>query len=141
MTDKVFIDSNVWIYSLIEAEAEREKRQCVIKLLENLTPRGPMVVSLQVLNETHWTLQRRYAVKEERIREHIRGIIAITNVLPLTLPDYLDAYDLRDQYSLSFWDSLIIAVALRAGCCLLYSEDMQHDLRIREKLLIQNPLM
>jgi len=31
-------------------------------------------------------------------------------------------------YNLSFWDSLIVAIALAGGADTLYSEDMQHGL-------------
>jgi predicted nucleic acid-binding protein len=37
-----------------------------------------------------------------------------------------------------FYDSLIVAAALRAGCSLLYSEDLQHGQAI-EQLTIRNP--
>ncbi len=139
MTDRVFIDSNMWIYSLVEAEEEQEKRRIVLELLEELSQRSDIVVSLQAINETHWVLQRKYGIEEERIREQIQGVISISEIIPSILPDYLEAYSLREQYSLSFWDSLIIAAALRSRCHLLYSEDMHHDLVMRGSLRIQNP--
>ncbi len=139
MSDRVFIDSNLWIYSFVEAEEEQEKRRIVIALLEELSQQSDIIISIQVVNETHWTLQRRYNVEEGQIRERIEGMIAISEIIPLTLADYQEARDLREQYALSFWDSLIVAVALRVDCEVLYSEDMQHDLVIRERLRIENP--
>jgi len=38
----------------------------------------------------------------------------------------------------SFYDSLIISAALKAGCSVLYSEDMQHGQKIHN-LTIVNP--
>ncbi len=140
MSDRVFIDSNLWIYSFVEAEEEQEKRRIVIALLEELSQQSDIIISIQVVNETHWTLQRRYNVEEGQIRERIEGMIAISEIIPLTLADYQEARDLREQYARSFWDSLIVAVALRADCEVLYSEDMQHDLVIQGRLRIQNPL-
>ena len=139
MPDRVFIDSNLWIYSFVEAEEEQERRRIVIALLEELSQQSDIITSIPVVNETHWTLQRRYHIEENQIREYIEGMIAVSEILPLTLADYQEACDLREQYALSFWDSLIVAVALRAGCEVLYSEDMQHDLVIRERLRIENP--
>lgn len=49
------------------------------------------------------------------------------------------ASDLRTQYSLSFWDNLIIASALEAEVSTLYSEDMQDGLIISEQIEIVNP--
>jgi len=49
------------------------------------------------------------------------------------------ASDLRMSYSLSFWDSLIVASALAGGADILYSEDMQDGLRVSGQLNIVNP--
>ena len=50
-----------------------------------------------------------------------------------------NASRLRQQYSFSFWDSLIIARALEAGVTLLYSEDMQDGILVAGTLEIINP--
>ena len=50
-----------------------------------------------------------------------------------------NASSLRQQYSFSFWDSLIIASALEAGVTLLYSEDMQDGILVAGTLEIINP--
>jgi predicted nucleic acid-binding protein len=46
---------------------------------------------------------------------------------------------LREEYSLSFWDSLIVSAAFLAGAEIIYSEDMQDGLVIRESLQVINP--
>jgi predicted nucleic acid-binding protein len=48
---------------------------------------------------------------------------------------------LRDSYSFSYWDSLIVAAALDAGCTTLFSEDMQHGQKIESGLTIINPFI
>jgi predicted nucleic acid-binding protein len=108
-------------------------------LLEELSPQSEIVVSIQVVNETHWTLQRRYHLDERQIQERIEGMLAIVETFPVTLGDYQEARNVREHYLLSFWDSLVVAVALRARCEVLYSEDMHHDLVIQGYLRIQNP--
>jgi len=45
---------------------------------------------------------------------------------------------LREKYKLSFWDSLVVASAHAGSCEILFSEDMQHGLRINA-LEIVNP--
>lgn len=45
---------------------------------------------------------------------------------------------IQSRYLYSFYDSLIIAAALEAGCGNLYSEDLQDRQRI-EQLTIVNP--
>jgi predicted nucleic acid-binding protein len=39
------------------------------------------------------------------------------------------------------FDGIVIAAALTAGCSTLYSEDMQHNLLIEERLRIINPFL
>ena len=49
------------------------------------------------------------------------------------------ASDLRISYTLSFWDSLVVASALVAGAETLYSEDMHDGLIVAQKFTIINP--
>ena len=51
---------------------------------------------------------------------------------------YDRALDVQARYRYSFYDSLIVASALDAGCTRLYSEDLQDGQRI-EGLTIENP--
>ena len=47
----------------------------------------------------------------------------------------------RKKYAISFWDSHIIASALINNCSVLYSEDMQNNQIIENKLKISNPFL
>ena len=51
---------------------------------------------------------------------------------------YTQALELKARWKFSFYDSLIVAAALEAGCKRLYSEDLQHGQRI-QGLRIENP--
>jgi len=53
----------------------------------------------------------------------------------------LQAMEVNIRYGYSYWDSLIIATALQNNCGILYSEDMQHDQLIEDRLRIINPLI
>ncbi|MEZ4513920.1 MAG: hypothetical protein R3C62_18780 [Chloroflexota bacterium] len=48
---------------------------------------------------------------------------------------------MRERYSLSHWDSLIIATAFEAGAAQLYSEDMHSGLIVEKQLTIINPFV
>jgi predicted nucleic acid-binding protein len=47
---------------------------------------------------------------------------------------------LARDHALSFYDALIVAAAIEAGCDILYSEDMQHG-RTIGGLAIINPFL
>lgn len=50
---------------------------------------------------------------------------------------YHRALDVQERYGFSFYDSLIIASALEAGCTHLLTEDMQHGQRIERRFKIR----
>ena len=60
--------------------------------------------------------------------------------LPLTLDLHHSARSLAQDHQLSFYDALIVATAIEAGCDTLFSEDMQHGRSIGG-LSIVNPFL
>lgn len=95
---KSFIDSNIWIYALIESKEEAAKRDKIITFLEELKNKSRILISVQVLNEFHWILKRKYNTDEIEIREKVtNGILKIVSVVPLDLKIYKTAYKIRDN--------------------------------------------
>jgi predicted nucleic acid-binding protein len=73
-----------------------------------------------------------------------RRKVELFSHLPLVQIDrelILAAIDLRDKYQFSFWDALIVKAALQGHCEILYSEDMQHGLKVESQLTIINPFV
>jgi len=136
----VFIDSNIWIYAHVRADDE-EKRSRALELLESSLRDSRIVSSVQVVNEFHWILERKYTVKKDVIARKVRSIIKIAHIAPVTITTYHGALQLRKDYKLSFWDSLIVASALENDAENLYSEDMQHGQTVRKRLTIRNPFI
>ncbi|MBF0624434.1 MAG: hypothetical protein HQL82_06460 [Magnetococcales bacterium] len=60
-------------------------------------------------------------------------------MVPDTLETFLCASRLREAHSFNYWDSLIVAAALEAGCITLATEDLQHGRVIDGVLTILNP--
>ncbi|MEN8217326.1 MAG: PIN domain-containing protein [Pseudomonadota bacterium] len=144
--DKVFIDSNIWIYAFISTEDLTQedliKHEICINLLETLYQEKIIVVSTQVINEVHWILIRKYGVKDEEAKSIIDlGLLKISRLSIINQTTYDDAFNLRQQQKISFWDSLIVASALENDCSTLYTEDLQHDQLIENQLKIINPFV
>ena len=94
-----------------------------------------------MVNEFHWRLSRKYGIDDSTIKTKVaKGIAAISRITPLDFKVYQDAFRIRGKYNISFWDSLIVASALENKCTVLYSEDMQHNLLIDNKLKVVSPL-
>ncbi len=141
MKSDCFIDTNVWVYALLEARNDDGKQHAALELLRSLPARISTMVSAQVINEFHWTLVRKYRLSDDAVQDKvINGIVAFaTTVLPIKVDTYIQASGIRKLYNFSFWDSLIVASALQAGCTTLYSEDLNHGLIVEKQLLIVNP--
>ena len=42
----------------------------------------------------------------------------------------LNGIGIKRKYKISFWDALIVAAAQRAGCKILFTEDLSHGMKI-----------
>jgi len=140
MSDNIFIDSNVWLYALIETQQERDivKHKLAKQLL---TTDIDIHISTQVVNEVCINLMRKANKDNDYIFQFSRDFIASYSVHSQTTDDLLTASSLRLDYHFSYWDSLIVASALNNECKILSSEDMQHGLQVYDKLVIENPFI
>jgi len=68
-------------------------------------------------------------------------IRAICDVQPLRAETHLLGLDIAERYGFSFYDSLIVNVALLYDCKTLFSEDMQHGQKIENRMVIYNPFL
>ncbi|GJQ52932.1 MAG: twitching motility protein PilT [Anaerolineaceae bacterium] len=138
MPDKpvAFIDTNIWLYALLDTgEAEKSSRA-----KEVITQTEP-ILSGQIINELCVNLIKKADFTEEQISQLIEALYEKYPIIEMDESILLDASQLRQEYALSFWDSMVVACALAADAETLYSEDMQNGLVIREALVIKNPLV
>lgn len=117
--------------------ADQRKEQLANQLIR--THKAHIVVSTQVINEVVHNLLRKGNFNEPAIRALIASYYGHFSVVSLTQSQQIKASRLRESYSLSHYDSLIVAAVLEAGAFILSSEDMQDGLVIDEQLTIQNP--
>ena len=127
----VFFDTNVLLY-LASSDAAKADRA------EALLADGGHV-SVQVLNEFTSVAVRKRAMTWEAITEILGVVRAVCHVHSLTLETHDRACVVAQRYGLSFYDSLIIASALLAGCGVVYSEDLHAGQRIDRRLTVRNP--
>ena len=137
MPGKVFVDSNIWLYALIQNGIDDRHQQAADLLIQLDFP----IVNSQVIRETCSNLKKKSIMPEEKIRVLIHGWYQSCKVIHSNASQHLLASHLRDNYSFSYWDSLIVAAALDAGCTTLFSEDMQHGQQIENVLTITNPFI
>jgi predicted nucleic acid-binding protein len=136
MTDRIFIDSNIWLYSFLRDDCR--KQLLAERFIEEESFSANPIISWQVINEVARVLYKNHFT-EPLIRQIIENMCRICIVQDFSQAIIFSASALREQYMLSFWDSLIVASALAADCCFLASEDMQDNLKIAGQLIIRNP--
>ncbi len=133
-----FLDTNVFVYTF--DSVDRRKQAIANDLVAVATEQLSGAISHQVVQETLNVLtgKARTRMSTVEIERYLQEIL-----LPLwTIVPHRDTYqralELRSRYGFAFYDSLILAAAIEAGCDRLLSEDFQHGQQI-EGLTIENP--
>ena len=135
MNDKVFLDTNVVIYSY--SEDEPKKQEIANDILEQYN--NQIIISNQVINELSNTLFRKFKLDANEVREVILELNDNFPIVNFNLQTQLKGIELKGKYKLQFYDSMILATALENGCNIIFSEDMQHNQVIENRLTIINP--
>jgi len=140
MNDKpVIIDTNILVYANDVANPNKQTsaRQCIRTALRE----GTGVLTSQVLAEFWVTVTMKLSQPLERTlaREQI-NLFSAFPILPVDHETVLTALHLQQRYSLSYWDSQIIASALLAGIECIWSEDLQNG-GVYDGVRIVNPLI
>ena len=136
MSVENFLDTNVFVYLFDETDGD--KRERAERLVQQALERETGCISYQVVQEAINVITRKLDAAPEKARQLLdRVLMPLWRVNP-TRTLYQRGLDLQTRYRLSFYDSLIVAAALEAGCKTLYSEDLQHGQRI-EGVAITNP--
>jgi predicted nucleic acid-binding protein len=140
MSAEVFLDSNVFLYQL--DSTDRKKHRIADGIVRDALAGGHSCISFQVVQECLNAALRKaqVAIKPEQARAWLDVVLLpMMQVMP-SASLYHRALDLHQRWRFSFYDSLIVASALSAGCSTLLSEDLPHGQRI-EGLEIVNPFV
>jgi predicted nucleic acid-binding protein len=122
MTAPVFVDTNVLLYALDQANLRKQQMARIWRdeLWKNRRGR----VSFQVLQEFFVNATRQSLSTREDARSEVRDLLAWKPV-PLDASTLERGWKIQDRYKLSFWDALIVAAAQQASCGYLLTEDLQ----------------
>lgn len=128
-----FLDSNVAIYAY--GNDARKKARALDLLAATPT------VSTQVFNETISVLRRKKMLDDSRLDSVVDDLAACSRIVPIEFATIKQAVALVIKNQLPYYDALIVATALGAGCATLYSEDFQHGQMLGGSLRAVNPFM
>jgi predicted nucleic acid-binding protein len=131
MPAKGFIDTNIVIYAL----GPNSPKAALTAPLFTHHP----TISTQVLSETANVALKKLAMplsETGKLLAMLEATCQVELILPATMHR---ALDIAGRYGFSWFDSLIVATALEAGCDTLYTEDLQHGQVIDGRLTVTNP--
>ena len=131
MSDSRFFDTNILIYAFAAGDPRSARAEALVA--------GGGVIGVQVLNEFTNVTRRKLRWQWEQIEAALAVIEELLGpARPLTAAVHAGAVVLARDHELSFYDALIVAAALDAGCEVLFSEDLQHGQKFGA-LRVENP--
>ena len=127
-----FFDTNVLVYAQGQGAKGDTARRALME---------GGVVSVQVLNEFANVLRRKFRLDWESVAAAVADVRDLfESIRPLDIETHEAAITLAEAYGFGFYDSLIVASALQAGCETLLTEDLQAGRRI-DGLIIVDPFI
>lgn len=97
------------------------------------------VLSVQVLNEVANVARRRMRMTWPDTHAFLSTLRGLLTVQAITVGTHETGLAFAERYNLSTDDAMIAASALHADCGTLWTEDMQHDMLLDERLRTANP--
>lgn len=126
-----FLDTNILIYAL----SDGPKAEIAQVLMAE-----PFVVSVQALNEFASVARRKLGLSWDRIDGAIEDISTVARSVVTLDPETTGAaIKLAARHDFSFYDALMVAAAVKAGCRSFYSEDLHAGLLVGDSLRVVNP--
>jgi predicted nucleic acid-binding protein len=137
MTAPVFVDSNVFLYAVDEADPVKQQAARAWRAELWKSRRGR--VSFQVLGEFYVNAVRLLPKAREEARAEVRDLLAWNPVVTdAVLLDH--GWKIQDRYGLSYWDALIVAAAKASSCGFLLTEDLQAGQKL-DGIQVVNPFV
>ena len=121
MSNRSFFDTNILVYT--DDMDARAKADRALALWQEHRSGGLAVISIQVLQEYFWATTRKLGVDPVVATEKLM-LFAKADVMSPLADDVVSAARLAVEHRLSFWDAMIVQMAMQAECEILFSEDM-----------------
>jgi predicted nucleic acid-binding protein len=139
MSDRVFPDTNIFVYAIDSSPSQRDKRDKARGLIREHLEMESGVVRIQVFQEffAASTNKIQSPLSIEEAFEFIHYISAFEIVIP-NLDTVIAAIGLHQKHRFSFWDAMIVQSAVVADCTLLLTEDFHPGFQLGP-LTIKNP--
>lgn len=126
MQDKIFIDSNIFIYAFLEGTIDDEKRAKSIALIESLAEKS-VIISTQVLGEIFNTLSRKYKINKEVIVKKLNILTETVTIKGLSLDTVKKTWDLVLKNNFLIMIALSLLLLLKTNALLFIQKICRMD--------------
>lgn len=136
MKERSFLDTSI-LLATDDTQAP-EKQAIALALLQDGWASGQAVISTQVLREYFSASTQKRGIPLEIAQRKIELMASQMEVINIDSDDLLKAIELNKAQVFSFWEALIIRMAQKCDCSILYSDVIQPHSTL-EGLTIINP--
>jgi predicted nucleic acid-binding protein len=134
MRDKVFIDTNIWVYLYVDNSKTKIAKKFVESNIQNI------IINTRALNEFFNVISQKLKIKSKKETEVlIQNFIRNFSISIIDTSVISRAINISIQYQLNCFDSLMLSSALSENCGIFYSEDLTHGQIIDDTITIINP--
>jgi predicted nucleic acid-binding protein len=140
MSDRFFLDTNIFVYSFDRSAPAKAKKANQLIRLALTAQKG--VVSYQVVQEFFNVALQRFSEPmtvpdaQQYLATVFRPLLSV-NSSPALIGE---ALRMRQASGLSWYDALIVCSAIQASCDVIYTEDLQNGQKFGT-LQVQNPFI
>jgi len=140
MKDRFFLDTSLFVYSFDHSAPAKAKR--ARDLIADAVTSRKGIVSYQVVQEFLNVALKRFErpMKPPEAEQYLTTVFRPLLSVYASQGLFLEALRLCGRYRFGWYDSLIVAAALEGQCSVVYSQDLQHGLRIGD-LVVTNPFL
>ncbi|MDO4223205.1 MAG: PIN domain-containing protein [Acinetobacter sp.] len=135
MNDKVFLDTNILIYSVDKRFPDKQNQ--AMRIIAFLQANHRAVISTQVLQEFYNATTKKLKLDKHQMQILVDKFAKLP-VLNNDVKLLKNAIHISIIHHLTLWDAYMVAGAKRADCTILYTEDLTHN-QIIEGVKIINP--
>ena len=139
MSDNIFVDTNILVYS--RDSSEPEKQPVALEALKGIWQARTGRISTQVCSEYYVTVTGKLhpGLPPEQAWQALESLLA-WEPIPIDFKILRKARECEMEYQLSWWDSLIISAAFYTDCKAILTEDLS-DGQTYFGIAVENPFL
>lgn len=118
---KAFLDTNIFLYSFLDQDVG--KKAIAAKLVADAIRWQNGFVSLQVVKEFCNVMVKKSGRPASEISRAL-NIFHCVQMVAASLETIKRALEIRDSYSIQFYDALMLSSAEAAACDIIFTEDL-----------------